>query len=332
MKVLFIGGTGLISKAVSPAAIKRGMTLTVLNRGNNNDKLPDNVECIVGDVNDESFVSTTLKDRKFDVVVDWIAFEKKDVERDYRLFKNITEQYIFISSASVYQKPVKTLPITEKTPLENPFWEYSRNKIACEKYLYSLNDPNFNVTVVRPSHTYDETSIVFRIKSWQHPFTMLYRIINEQPVVIPGDGNTLWTLTHHKDFAEGFLDLFGNIEAYHEDFTLTSDKTYTWNALAKSYYKALDKAPNILHIPHAFVIKHFPELEGELYGDNYQDTVFDNTKIKSVAKNYKSEIEYTDVVSNIVNYYLEDTARQTIDEAFLKRYDAMIKAYQNGDK
>ncbi len=327
MKVLFVGGTGLISTAVTNIAAKKAIDLTVLNRGNKNQGLPSNVQTIVVDINDKEKVKEVLKDKFFDVVVEWIAFTKEDVVRDYELFKSHTKQYIFISSASAYQKPVQSVPITENTPLENPYWEYSRNKIACEVYLQSLNDEAFKTTIVRPSHTYDDQSIVFQIKSWEHPYTVIDRMINDQPIVIPGDGNTLWTLTHHEDFAEGFIDLFMNPDAFNEAFTLTSTFTFTWNELANSFYKALDKTPKIIHIPIDFVVKYFPHLKAEIYGDNGYNAVFDNTKIKRVAPNYRSKIGYTDRVKKIVEFFQSDPSKQTIDTKFNETYDAMIKAY-----
>jgi len=329
MKVLFIGGTGLISTAVTTLAVKQSIDLYLLNRGNQNQGLPKEVTLIQADIHDHEAVKESIADHHFDVVVDWIAFTKDHVERDYRLFKGKTNQYVFISSASAYQKPLPKLPITEDIPLDNPYWTYSQDKAECEKYLQSLNDPDFNVTIVRPSHTYNDQSIVFQVQFWDHPFTLIKRILDEKPIVIPNDGTTRWTLTHHEDFAHGFLDLLGNQKAYNEAFHLTSEKVYTWNDLALAFYKALNKQPNILYLPSETIIECFPELKGPLMGDNLHDSIYDNTKVKAVAKNYASSIEYTDVIDKAIAYYRNNPNKQTVNEDFLTRYDAMITAFRS---
>ena len=329
MKVLFIGGSGLISTAVTKLAVKQSIDLYLLNRGNQNDDIPKEVNLIQADINDHELVKKSIADHHFDVIVDWIAFTKNHVERDYKLFKGKTHQYIFISSASAYQKPLPKLPIKEDIPLDNPYWTYSQNKARCEDYLMSLNDPDFNVTIVRPSHTYNDQSIVFQVQFWDHPFTLIKRILDDKPIVIPNDGNTRWTLTHHNDFANGFLDLLANPKAYKDVFHLTSDKVYTWNQLALAFYKALNKEPNIIHLPSDTIIEYFPELKGPLMGDNLHDSIYDNTKIKTIAKNYKSSIEYTDIIDKAINYYLSNPTKQTVNEEFLKRYDIMIETIRS---
>ena len=329
MKVLFIGGSGLISTAVTKRAVKQKIDLYLLNRGNQNHDMPKEVSFIQADINDHESVKNALAEHHFDVIVDWIAFTKKDVERDYQLFKGKTNQYIFISSASAYQKPLPKLPITEDIPLDNPYWRYSQHKAACEKYLRSLNDPDFNVTIVRPAHTYNDQSIVFQVQFWDHPFTLIKRMLDEKPIVIPQDGNTRWTLTHHEDFACGFIDLLGNQKAYHDVFHLTSDKVYTWNELAIAFYQALNKPPKIIYLPSETILECFPELKGPLKGDNLHDSIYDNTKIKAIAKHYTSSIAYTDVLKKAIAYYLDNPDKQTVNHDFLKRYDAMVKTSQS---
>ncbi|MCF7924507.1 MAG: NAD-dependent epimerase/dehydratase family protein [Candidatus Izimaplasma sp.] len=329
MKVLFIGGTGLISTAVSQVALERKIDLYVLNRGNNNDVLPDKVKTIICDINNDEAVKKAIKGHKFDAIVDWIAFTVDHVKRDYRLFKNKTKQYVFISSASAYKKPLPKLPITEDIPLDNPYWQYSQNKKYCEEYLLNINDPDFNVTIIRPSHTYDETLPIFQLSSWKFPFTILNRIIERKPIVLPDDGESLWTVTYNYDFAEGFLDVLGNELAYNDYFHLTSNKVYSWNQIAKFFYEALEIEPNIIHIPSEYILRFFPEVKGELYGDKKDSAVFDNSKIKSIAPNYKSETEYYDIVKIIVKRYLENAELQNIDAEFNQKYDKLIQAYQN---
>ncbi len=327
MNVLFIGGTGLISTEVSRLALAKGINLTLLNRGNHKDALPRGVKTITADIKDEDDVKTLIATLTFDVVVDWVAFTEADVMRDYRLFKGKTTQYIFISSASAYQKPLPTVPITERIPLGNPFWQYSQHKKRCEDTLRNLRDPAFHVTIIRPAHTYNERSIVFQVQPWDHPFTLIRRILDKRPIVIPDDGKTRWTLTHNRDFAKGFLDLLGNEAAYDDTFHLTSDKVYTWNDLAMSVYAALDEKPNVIHMPSDIILRHFPELKGPMLGDNLHHSVYDNSKIKAIAPHYASTIDYTNVVARAVKHYLDNPDNQTVNHSFLARYDRMVEAY-----
>lgn len=328
MKVLFIGGSGLISTAVTHQAIKRNIDLYVMNRGQKNDKLPPEVNIIKCDITDEKAVKKAIKKHEFDVVVNWIAYEEVDVKRDYRLFKNKTKQYVFISTASAYQKPLPELPVTEETPLDNKYWVYSQQKTMCENYLFSINNPKFNVTVIRPSHTYGDHSLVFQLKSGKYPFTLLKRMIEQKPIVLPDDGKSLWTLTYNYDFAEAFLDVLGNEKTYQNYYHITSDKVYSWNEITQSIYQALDVKPNIIYIPTDFILIYFPEFKGELYGDKKGDAIFDNSKIKSVAPHYISKTEYPDIGKRAVTYYLNTPQDQEVDLKFLKRYDFLIESYQ----
>jgi nucleoside-diphosphate-sugar epimerase len=328
MKILFIGGTGIISTAVSHLAIEKGIDLYVMNRGNNNERLDKEVKTITCDINDEIAVGKALKGHLFDSVVQWIAFTKDQVERDYRLFKGFTKQYVFISSASAYSKPIPKLPITEsEVPLGNPYWEYSENKKKCEDYLLSLNDPNFNVTMIRPSHTYNDSMLILQLNSRKHPFTMLHRMLEKKYVVIPDRGMSLWTLTYNADFAHAFLDVLGNERAYQNFYHLTSDKVYTWERINELICEAADVSPNFIHIPTDFILKHFPEFKPELYGDKKDSAIFDNTKIKAIAPNYKSETHYGDIVKKAVSRFLNNPELQTIDDEFNQRYESLIEDY-----
>ena len=328
MKILCIGGSGLISTAVSKTVIKRGHELHVLNRGNHNDNLPKEIVFHQADINDASAMKEILKNTYYDVIVDWIAFIEADVKRDYLLFKNHTSQYVFISSASAYQKPLPKLPITEDIPLINPYWEYSANKAKCEKYLLGLNDPNFNVTIIRPSHTYNDHSIIFQVQPWDQPFTLLKQILDDKPIILPDDGKSLWTLTYNQDFSEAFVDLLGNEKAYNDFYHLTADKVYTWEQLALRFFQVLGKKPNILYLPTKDIVDFMPEFKGPLYGDKKDSAIFDNAKIKAVSKNYTSKTDYLNIINTAVKYFLNDFERQTVNQEFLEKYNALINKYQ----
>lgn len=328
MKVLFIGGTGLISTAVTDLCVKKGIDLSLFNRGNKNQNLPEGVKTIIGDINNEEEAKELLKDKDFDVVVNWIAFVPEQLERDYRIFKGITKQYIFISSASAYQKPVQDYPITEETPLENPYWEYSRNKQACEEYIMGKHSKEFNVTVIRPSHTYDDKQLMLTVKEWGSEYTLLKRIMDHKPYIIPGDGTSLWTITHNTDFAKAFIHVLGNELTYGQAYHITSDKVYTWEQLYRITCKALNVESNIVYIPTDFILRYMPHKVGEFYGDKHYSVIFDNTKIKQIAPEYKSEVRYEDVVSKAVKHYQNHEELQFFNEEMNTLYERIIKDYQ----
>ncbi len=323
MKLLFIGGTGQISTAVTRLCIQRGYDLTLLNRGSSN---PEEVKEIISDINDESVKNYLEND--YDCVVDWIAFNKKDVERDYSLFKGRTKQYIFISSASAYRKPVVDFPITEKTPLINPYWEYSQNKIECEQYLNQINDPTFKVTIIRPSHTYDEDKLMLPLKEYGSEFSLLKRMQEGREFIIPGDGTSLWTITHNSDFAEAFIEVLGNKETYNQSYHITSDKVYTWEQLYNIQCSVLGVKPNPIHIPTDFILKYFPEKEGEFYGDKHWSVIFDNSKIKEIAPDYIPRVLYEDIAPMAINHYLENEHLQNRDLFFEQKYEQIIEDYK----
>jgi nucleoside-diphosphate-sugar epimerase len=226
--ILFIGGTGIISSACSPLVLKNGDNLFLLNRGESFRPVANGAQVIRADIRqDPGAMANAIHEHHIDIVVDWIAFRPEDVQRDIEACIGQVRQYVFISSASAYQKPVPHLPITEETPLDNPFWEYSRNKAACEALLLRARDERcFPVTIVRPSHTYDQTLLPIH-GGW----TYVDRMRRGKPVIIHGDGTSLWVLTHHRDFAVGFIGLLGNTAAIGEVFQITSDELLTWNAI-----------------------------------------------------------------------------------------------------
>lgn len=327
MKVLFVGGSGIISTQVSRLAIEKGIDLYVLNRGNKNNKLPEKVKILQGDIHNKNEIKQLLKDMYFDSIVSWISFTVDDVKRDYELYNGHTKQFIFISSASAYFKPIPFIPITEEIPLGNKYWEYSDNKRKCEAYLLSIHHKDFNVTIIRPSHTYDETMLVSQFSSWSHPYTMINRMLKGKPIIMPDDGKNLWTLTYSGDFAYAFVDVLGNEKTYGNYYHLTGDKAYTWEQINQFTCDAVGVKPNLIYIPMDFILKHFPEFTAEIYGDKYSSTTFDNSKIKAVAEHYQSVTEYRDIVKLAVKRFTSNPDLQTVDQEFDLRYDQLIEAY-----
>jgi len=270
MKILFIGGTGLISSACSDLALERGHELTLLNRSASTKyPAPSGATLITADVRaDEAAVSKLLSTQHFDVVVDWIAFTLADIERDLRLFSTKTDQFVFISSASAYEKPPSHYIVTEETPLVNPHWQYSRNKIACEQRLMDEYRQNhFPVTIVRPSLTYGPSQIPLCVGSWSHPYTVIRRMKEGHPVIVPGDGTSLWTVTWNGDFAVGLLGLFGNPNALGEAFHITSDEVLTWDQIYQETARAIGVTPQLVHIPSELIAAYDPDMWGSLIGD-----------------------------------------------------------------
>ena len=322
MKVLFIGGTGVISSACSDLAVATGITLYHLNRGRSHRKI-DGVNQITGDIRNKQEVQNILKSYTFDAVVNWICFTPEHLQTDLEVFRGKTGQYVFISSASAYQKPPQQLPITEATPLENPFWQYSRDKIACEKILmdeYQKN--NFPATIVRPSHTYDQTLLPF---DWG--YTVLDRIKKGKPVIIHGDGTSLWTLTHHRDFAKGFVGLLGNQKVLGEAFHITSDELLPWNNIYELIARELGIPLNPVHIPSDYIAKIDPRMEGSLLGDKAHSMIFDNSKIKRFVPEYQAKINFAEGVKEIIKWYENHPDWQLTDPATDKLIEEILQKY-----
>jgi nucleoside-diphosphate-sugar epimerase len=331
MKVLFIGGTGLISIACSELAIQRGMELTILNRSvSTNHSIPKGASILVADVHAEVDRLTELMEGKhFDVIVDWIAFTEDDVERDIRLFSGKTDQFVFISSASAYQKPPSNYIITEETPLENPFWQYSRNKIACEQRLMDEYRKNhFPVTIIRPSLTYGVSQIPMIMGSWNYPYTIVDRIKRGQRVIVPGDGTSLWVFTWNGDFARGLLGLFGRSDAIGEAFHITSDEVLTWNQIYVELGRAIGIAPKLVHIPSDLIAAYSEHAIGSLIGDKANSVVFDNRKIKSFVPDYHCEVTWAEGVRRALAWFDADPRRQEIDTVSNQLWDKIISAYE----
>jgi nucleoside-diphosphate-sugar epimerase len=331
MKILFIGGTGIISCACSELAVAHGHKLFLVNRSQTT-KLPapEGATVIQADVHtDEARIATLLADQHFDAVVDYLAYTVDDIERDLRLFRGKTDQFVFISSASAYQKPVKNYIITERTPLENPYWQYSRDKIACEdRLLFAYLEEGFPVTIVRPSHTYGLTQIPFGVSSWLHPWTVIDRMKRGQKVIVPGDGTSLWVLTWNADFAKGLIGLLGNQKALGEAFQITSDEVLTWNQIYLEAYQALGLEPNLIHIPSALIAAYHPPSFGSLIGDKANSVVFDNSKIKRFVPGYACEVNWAEGVRRSLAWFEAHPEFQTIDEDLNAIWDQIIAAYE----
>jgi nucleoside-diphosphate-sugar epimerase len=324
MKVLFIGGTGIISSACSRMAVERDINLYLLNRGKTERPVPEDANIICGDIRDKSQVKEILKDMEFDVVVNWVAFTTEHIDTDLELFRRRTKQYIFISSASAYQTPPENLPVTESTPLSNPYWEYSRDKIACEERLMqAYKEEQFPVTIVRPSHTYDCTLLPMHGQ-----YTIVDRMRKGKKVIVHGDGTSLWVLTHHRDFAKGLVGLLGNSKAVGEAFHITSDELLTWNQIFETVASAAGTTAKIVHIPSEFITAYDPDWGASLLGDKSHSMIFDNTKIKKFVPDYKATIPFSDGAKEIIRWYDADKSRQVVNAELNQLIDKIISAYE----
>jgi nucleoside-diphosphate-sugar epimerase len=324
LKVLFIGGNGIISSAVSRLAVERGYDLTLLNRGHDSWRPPiAGARSIIGDASDPASIRAAVGAQEFDVVANFRAFLPSEVGSDAELFNGRTGQYVFISSASAYQKPVARLPITESTPLHNRWWQYSRDKIACEDVLVTASrELNFPVTVVRPSHTYDATNIPL-----EGGWTMIDRMRRGKPVIVHGDGTSLWTLTHNTDFAKAFVGLLGNSLAVGDTFHITSDFVYTWNEINMIIGRAAGVEAKLAHVASDAIARELPEWGPPLLGDKAHSVVFDNSKVKSVVPDYVASVPFRQGAEEIVDWYDAHESEREIDESLNARLDALVAKY-----
>lgn len=317
MKVLFIGGTGIISSGCSPLVVEKGMSLTLLNRGETDRKIPEGTRVIHGNIRDTSSLPKEISKETFDAVVNWINFTPDQVQSDIAFFKGRIGQYVFISSASAYQTPPASLPVTESTPLHNPVWEYSQNKIACEKLLLNeYRSHNFPITIVRPSHTYDERTL---------PFTSRYTVINRmrtgKKVIIHGDGTSLWVLTHHRDFAKGFVGLLGNSRAIGETVHITSDEMLNWNQIYQIMAeKAGARHVEYVHIPSEVIASYDKDWGDNLLGDKAISMIFDNSKIKRLVPGFQATIPFSLGAEEVMTWFDANPARQIVDS----KWDALM--------
>jgi nucleoside-diphosphate-sugar epimerase len=323
LKVLFIGGTGIISSACSRRAVATGADLTILNRGTTTARaVPKGAEVVQADIRDPESVRAALGNRTFDVVADFIAFTPQHVQTDIDLFRDRLGQYVFISSASAYQTPPARLPIVESTPLRNPHWQYSRDKIACEELLVAAyRSDGFPATIVRPSHTYDRT-LVPLLGGW----TDVERMRRSQPVVVQGDGTSLWTLTHHDDFAHAFVGLLGHPQAIGDSFQITSDEVLTWNQIYEIMAEAAGVQATLVHVTSDTIAAHDAEIGAGLLGDRTHSVIFDNTKVKSLVPDYVAATPFVAGAREIVEWYDADASRRTIDAELDALFDKLIAA------
>ncbi len=326
MKVLFIGGTGNISTSSSRLASSLGMDLYLLNRGRNQVDI-EGIKTIQGDITDEKAMADIMKHHSWDVVVNWIAFAPEEIKRDFRLFNGKTRQYIFISSASCYQTPLLHPIITESTPISNPLWDYSNNKIKCEVLLNELyREHGFPITIVRPSHTYD-TVIPIAIGGFTE-FTTANRILSGQKIIIHGDGKSLWVVTHAEDFAKGFVGLLGNSQSIGHAFHITSDEVLSWNNIYQILADALGGELNAVHIASDFICKIEPSFTGTLLADKAESVIFDNTKIKTFVPGYQATIPFAKGIRKTLQWFDDHPEKKIISKETNYKIDQIIAAYE----
>ncbi|MDF1513270.1 MAG: SDR family oxidoreductase [Anaerolineae bacterium] len=327
MRVLFIGGTGNISVDVSKLAVSKGIDLCLLNRGKQNITIPG-TKTFTGDIHHPDTVKALLKDEKFDAVVNWIAFTPEDIEQDIEIFRDLTQQYIFISSASVYQKPPTHPIITESTPLYNPYWKYSQNKIKCEERLQqAYQSEGFPMVIVRPSLTYASVFPI-AIGGWKC-YTLADRLLKGQEIIVHGDGSSLWTVTHSEDFAKGFVGLLGNPQAIGHTFHITSDELLTWNQIYETIAGALGVKANIVHIASDFINRVSPATGGGLLGDKAWSTIFDNTKIKTFVPGFQTTIPFYEGIRKTLAWFDAAPDRKWVNDSVNQEMDKIIAAYKS---
>jgi nucleoside-diphosphate-sugar epimerase len=324
LRVLFIGGTGVISSACSRVAVEHGIDLFVLNRGRSTHRpLPPGVTTLRGDVREPRSVRQEIKDLHFDSVVDWVAFTPDQVRTDIELFGGRTGQYVFISSASAYQTPPARVPVTESTPLRNPFWAYSRGKIACEDLLVAAyREQGFPATIVRPSHTYDQTAVPF-----DGGWTVLGRMLAGRPVIVHGDGTSLWTLTHHEDFARAFVPLLAHPRTLGEAIQITSDDVLTWNQIAEALAAALGVSARVVHVSSDAIAAADPDWGAGLLGDKAHSMIFDNAKVRALVPGWRAVIPFEQGAREIADWYRADPARQVTDARLDASMDKLAAAW-----
>ena len=323
MKALFIGGTGNISSACVELTLARGIEVTLLNRGTSGRPVPNGAQVGNGDIRDPQSVRAALGSRSFDVVAEFVAFTPEHIETDLELFRGRTGQYIFISSASAYQTPPAILPVTESTVLDNPYWEYSRNKAACEERLVrAYREEKFPITIVRPSHTYSAPYVPV-----EGGWTTIDRMLRGEPVIVHGDGTSLWTLTHTTDFAKGFVGLMGNAHAIGESFHITSDEWLTWNQIHEILAAAAGVKPTLVHVPSDLIAAYDKAWGESLLGDKTHSFILDNSKVKHLVPDFICTTPFSRGAEEIIAWHMADPARQQVDETFNALCDRILQAY-----
>jgi nucleoside-diphosphate-sugar epimerase len=308
--------------------MEKGHELYLFNRGQRNEFVPKGAQVIQGDIRNAESAATALEGYEFDSVVEWIAFTPDHAQTDIELFKGKTKQYIYISSASAYQKPSQHYLVTENTPLENPYWQYSRDKIASEELLLKeYRENGFPVTIVRPSHTYGDTMIPAALNSSKHPWSLVDRIRRGERVVVHGDGSSLWTMTHNTDFAKAFVGLLGNDKAIGEAFQITSDEVLSWNQIYAAIGEAAGIEPEIVHISSDMICELYPEHVGGLIGDKAVSSVFDNSKIKRFVPEFQATVPFAEGIKRTITYFEQHLEMCTVDPEWNAQMDRMVAAY-----
>ena len=331
-----IGGTGTISSAITRQLAESEHELWLLNRGNRQAELPAGVKQIVADVEDEQLVAEKLGDMTFDVVCEFIGFVPEQVARDIRLFKGRTHQYVYISSASAYNKPARSYIINEGTTLANPHWEYSRNKIACEELLMKhYREEGFPVTIVRPSHTYCERAVPLGVHGLKGSWQVVKRIMEGRPVLIQGDGSSLWTMTWNEDFARGFIGLLGNLHAIGEAFQIMNDETLTWTQIYQTVANVLGVELKPYYVSSSFLAEVAPkayDLEGGLLGDKAVSVVFDCSKLKRAVPGFQARVRFEEGIRRTIDHILKHPELQEEDPEFDRWCDKVIEAQEQAKK
>ena len=334
MNALLIGGTGTISMAITRLLAEKGWEVHLLNRGNRKAEVPQGVHWIQADISDEQAVAQILQGRRFDCVCEFIGFLPEQVERDIRLFEGKTSQYLYISSASAYHKPATDYRITEGTALANPYWEYSRNKIACEEVLMkAYREHQFPVTIIRPSHTYDNRNVPLGVHGDKGSYQVIKRMLQGKPVIIHGDGTSLWTMTHNWDFAKGYVGLMGNPHAIGEAFQITNDETLTWNQIYAAIARVLGVELKAFHVSSEFLAATGKyDLLGSLIGDKANSVVFDNSKLKRAVPDFVPTVRFEQGIRDTIENIMAHPELQKEDPEFDEWCDKVIEVVENAKK
>jgi len=331
MKVLMIGGTGRISAAVSKRAVEKGIELYLLNRGTKDEFFPEGAKHIKADASDEASLREALPGMTFDAVVDWIGFLPAQAEKDVRVFEGITKQFIYISSASAYEKPPADFRITEDTPLVNPFWQYSRDKIESEEVFFdAYKKRGFPITVVRPSHTYGETSLPVIFPGRRSHYSVIERMKAGKPIIVPGDGTSLWVVTHNTDFAKAFVALLGNEKAIGEAYHITSDEAMTWNEIIMTIGRAAGITPSLYHMSTDFITACHPAVRPELVGDKCNSVSFDNAKVKALAPEFVCTTNLAMGAKMTLDWFDKHPEQKLRDGEWEALCDRLIAAHEVG--
>ena len=328
MKVLFIGGTGNISTACTRLAAEKGIEILIFNRGQSLDSVRGQAQFIKGDIRDVASAADALKQHRFDVVVDWVVYQPQHIEADITLFAGRIRQYVFISSAAVYQKPPRHYLVTESTPLGNPFWQYGRDKIACEERLDRAHrDEGFPVTIVRPSLTYGETWIPCAVGG--HDYTVVDRMRRGKKIIVHGDGQSLWTVTHNSDFAKGLIGLLGNERAIGEKYHITSGEVLTWDRIYKTIGAAAGVEPDLLHVPSEVIAAFDARTGASLLGDKAYSLVYDNSKIKRTVPGFEAKVSFAEGMRRSLAWFDADPGRRTVNDEANRLVDRIVERYRS---